>query len=564
MSAFSRLLEVPSLDPDDARRRKLLNIVLLGLILVTLATMILMALMSVLGSVVVAESEATLLYVGFLVIIVGMAIIFLINRYGAGWLAGAAFLMLLILVLGFADEPVEVVNGRSLFMFAIPIIMASVILRPYASFVAAGVVGLFLVALGSSVNVLPSATTVPGFFALAWVSWLSARSVDRALADLRAINRELDQRVGERTQALAEALARVQAESSKNQAILEGIADGVIVFDNNGKAIVANPAIARLINRPPDQIIGSNITALMGEDVSEQERQKIVELLNQETLHSSGVKFQWGNKTLSVSVALVRDASGGAIGTVAVFRDFTKEAEVDRMKSAFVSMASHELRTPLTAIMGYADMIQEAVFGPLSEGQRGAIQRILANSRRMLSLVNNLLDRAQIEAGRLSLHMTEFEPAALIDNLQSVMSVLAENKGLELTCAIADDVPQTLTSDPQRLEQILINLAGNAIKFTEQGAVRVRVFCPDADHWAMEVADTGPGIPAEAQAYIFDPFRQVGDPVIRKHPGSGLGLSIVKQIVTLMGGDVTLTSELNKGSTFTVVLPITPPQEAAS
>jgi signal transduction histidine kinase len=208
-------------------------------------------------------------------------------------------------------------------------------------------------------------------------------------------------------------------------------------------------------------------------------------------------------------------------------------------------------------------MLKEAVYGPLPDKQRGVIERIMANTGQMVSLVDNLLDQAQIEAGKLTLNVTSFSPADLLDGVQDVMGVLAQAKGLELTSHVADDVPTTLSGDRQRLHQILINLVSNAIKFTEQGTVRVRAYRPDAAHWALEVSDTGCGISPEAQSYIFDPFGQVDDPVTREHTGFGLGLSIVKQLVTLMGGEITLASKVGRGSTFSVVLPLAPPQEAA-
>jgi signal transduction histidine kinase len=202
------------------------------------------------------------------------------------------------------------------------------------------------------------------------------------------------------------------------------------------------------------------------------------------------------------------------------------------------------------------------VKGTLTSDQDETMERIMANSRRMLSLVNNLLDQAQIEAGHLSLRLSAFSPTKLLKNVEIIASILASNKGLELRCEVANDLPPTLTGDIQRLEQILINLAGNAVKFAEQGYVSIKAYSVDQDHWALKVADTGSGIPLDAQSYIFDAFRQADDPVTRKHSGSGLGLSIVKQLTTLMGGKIQLESDVGKGSIFTIVLPIKLPQES--
>lgn len=554
---INQLLNVPSTDPGDARRRKLLNIFLLGVMVLTLLGLLATLTVSI-ASAGVSQGEAAWLYASFLAMLLGVGVTFAINRYWSGWIASSIFLVLLAFIFAFADEPQEVVSGRTLFTFAIPILTASVLLRPYASFVFAILVSLLLAGVALSAGIVPNFIATLGFFTLALISWLAARSLEQALADLRAINRELDQRVDERTRDLSAALSREMAEAGKNQAILEGIADGVIVFDSQGRAIVANPAITRLIGRPMEEIIDRDIKTLVGKDVSAEDREMIGNLLGDKYLHVPSFRFNWGSKTLSVSVASVRTALRETIGTVAVFRDFTREAEVERMKNAFVSMVSHDLRTPLSAIIGYADMLREAVYGPLSTEQLNVLQRINANAGRQLNMINNILDQTQIEAGILSIRVRPFDPHKLLADMESVMGVLAQSKELELIYSIADDVPSALPGDRRRLHQVLVNLVNNAVKFTEQGQVSVRVYCPDADHWAVDVSDTGPGIPPEAQSHIFDAFWQAADPVTRKHSGFGLGLSIVKQLITLMNGEIKLSSEVGRGSTFTFVLPLAP------
>jgi signal transduction histidine kinase len=562
LNALNRLLNVPSEDAGDARRRKLLNILLLGVAALTIMATITMTPFGLITGTSKELPDAASLVIPSAIILSGVAIIYLVNRYRSGRLASTLFLVVLVVGIMFTDEPEALANGRSLYIFTVPIIMASVILHPRASFVMAVLVNFAVLALAMIAQIVPNLPAMLGFLLVAVVSWLSARSLERALADLNTINQELDQHVVERTQDLYNALDRVKAESNKNEAILRSIADGVIVFGVEGKAIIANTATGYLLDWPVKEIIGKDIDMLMEGRVTPEDQQTVHEILMRDTLHTPNTKLEWGGKTLSVSFAMVRDAKRGPIGTVTVFRDFTREAELDLMKSAFVSMASHELRTPLNAILGYTDMLQENVHSELNDDQRGITNRIMANSRRMLSLVNNLLDQAQIEAGRLSLRLSAFSPSKLLKDVEMIASILASNKGLELRCKVADDLPPTLTSDPQRLEQILINLVGNAVKFTEQGYVSMQARSVDQDHWALEVADTGAGIPLEAQSYIFDAFRQVDDPVTRKHSGSGLGLSIVKQLTTLMGGEIQLESEVGKGSTFTIVLPIKLPQEA--
>lgn len=552
---LNRLINVECADPEDARRRKLLNVLLAGTIGLALLTLVLTTL-AVISDTAGNPLEVQLLYLSGIAAFIGGIAIYLINRYWKGWFASLLFLLLFLAAAAFGDEPYEVVAGRSLFLFVLPIIMASVLLRPYASFILALLATALVAWISLTIQIVPSIAIISGFFLIALVSWLAARSLEHALQELRAINRELDQRVAERTIDLSNALSRVQAESSKNQAILESIADGVVVFDIFGKAIVANPSVALLLSHPVTAILGGDIQTLMSEHVSAADQETVLKLFRDGELHSPSVKFQWGKKTLSVSFAAVQDTSGKAIGHVMVCRDYTREAELERLKGAFLSMASHELRTPLNAILGYADMLQEGIYGQLVENQKRTMTRITANARRLLGLVNNLLDQAQMEAGKISVHLAPFTVENFIEDLKSVATVLAENKGLDLIFDIDSAVPHQLTSDEQRLHQILLNLVGNAIKFTQRGSVRVRIFLPDSTHWAMEVSDTGAGIPKEAQAYIFDPFRQVDDPTTRTSTGSGLGLSIVKQLANLLGGDVSVKSEVGRGSAFVVTLPL--------
>ncbi|RPJ00007.1 MAG: PAS domain-containing protein, partial [Chloroflexi bacterium] len=325
MAILSQLFDIPSTDLEDARKRKLLTIMLLGLLLVDVLILLLTLVFAAVSG---YDEDLTLLLVGSIVFLVGFSGLLMLSRYRSGPLASILFLLLLTFVFAFSDVPEEVVDGRSLFLFAIPIIMASVLLHPASSFLFAALAGVINAVIAIfTLDVFPNMPAIMGFFAVALVSWLSARSLERALVDLRAINRELDQRVMDRTRDLAEALDRVQAESGKNQAILESIADGVIVFDMNGRAIVANYAISHLLNRSTDEIRDQSVESLLtlGNEKND-ERDKVIRYVRDRRLRSgSRVKFEWEEKTLSVSVAPVRDRSGEASGTVVVFRDYTRE-----------------------------------------------------------------------------------------------------------------------------------------------------------------------------------------------------------------------------------------------
>lgn len=554
---YTRLLEVPTTDPDDARRRKLLNIILAGAGFASLTMVILTAIVGLLH-LIGSPSEFLPIYITGGAIFALSVAVYAVNRYISGRLASVLFLVMLSLALAFSDVPREVAAGRSLFVFVIPIVMSSVLLRPYMTFLFALIGSLEISILAVSIGDIPNLPAIVGYFLIALVSWLSARSLENALKELLQINKELDKRVIDRTQALSAALALAHAEAGRSQAILQGIADGVVVFDNSDKAIMVNPSIEPLVMRPSNEILGMNLQQWLSQsDLVQRERETVLRsFLDPSGSQDGKNKIQWGKKTLVISVAPVRIASGETIGKVAVFHDFTREAEVDRMKSDFVAMVSHELRTPLNSILGYADMLREGVYGKLEVRQVGIVERVMANTNKLLTIVNDLLDQAQIEAGRLSFHNRHFQPSELVDNVRAVMESLVQSKNLKLVLSISDEMPGLLYGDPQRLNQVLVNLTNNAVKFTEQGNIQVRLYMVDQEHWAMEVSDTGTGIPADAQRYIFEPFRQVEMDVTRRPGGIGLGLTIVKRLVSMMQGEICLNSQVGVGSTFTVILPL--------
>jgi signal transduction histidine kinase len=226
-----------------------------------------------------------------------------------------------------------------------------------------------------------------------------------------------------------------------------------------------------------------------------------------------------------------------------------------------VAIVSHELRTPLNAILGYAEMFKEAVYGPMNEKQINMADRIMTNTQRLLGLINDLLNQAQMEAGKLTIKMAPFRPAALMENLHAVMDKAASDRGLSLTTEIDSSLPDFLDGDVERLHQILVNLVNNSIKFTEEGSVHIRLFYPMPNRWGIEVSDTGVGIPEADQPFVFDTFRQVEGTATRVHGGFGLGLSIVKQLVNLMDGEIKVRSKPGEGTTFIVTLPLAVPEQ---
>ena len=528
---------------------------LLGILGSAIAGIILFVIISNIGGIENLR-DFWLLIASGLIFAVGSAFIYYINRKN-GQLASLLFLTFLTVAMAFSDSPDQVANGRTLFVFAIPIAISSLLLRPVSSFIFAALSSVIVTLLALSVPIIPNVVAIIGFFMLALVSWLSSRGLEHALQDLRQINIDLDRRVDDRTRELSESLARELVEAGKNQAILEGIADGVVVFDPAGSSIVANPSLSRLLEIPAPELLGTAFENILQiGKVAPQDRGTILGMLHEPHKDMPSVRFRWGKRTLLVNAAPVQTGLGDAIGTVAVFRDFTHEAEVEQMKNTFVAMISHELRTPLNAILGYAEMMREAVYGPLNARQAGVVERIQSSSKRLLDMVSDLLDQAQMDAGRMKIHISEFQISDLVAALHAYLDKSAADKNLRLNVVMEPNLPPILRGDAQRLGQVLLNLAGNAVKFTEKGGVDVRLFRVDDNRWGFDVSDTGPGIAPEAQQYVFESFRQVDNVTTRKHGGIGLGLAIVRNLVQLMGGGISLSSVVGEGSTFSVILPL--------
>ena len=227
-----------------------------------------------------------------------------------------------------------------------------------------------------------------------------------------------------------------------------------------------------------------------------------------------------------------------------------------RTKSDFLASMSHEIRTPMNAIMGIADLLAKT---PLSPEQDKYVQIFRRAGDNLLNLINDILDLSKVEASQLELERTGFSLNDLLEKVTEMVAVRAHEKGLALVCEIAPNVPTDLVGDPTRLRQVLLNLLGNAIKFTESGEVSLRV-APDADSTVptalrFTVSDTGIGIPGEKLGRVFERFTQADSSTTRRFGGSGLGLTISKRLVELMGGRIWVESEVGKGSVFSFAVP---------
>jgi signal transduction histidine kinase len=233
----------------------------------------------------------------------------------------------------------------------------------------------------------------------------------------------------------------------------------------------------------------------------------------------------------------------------------SRELEIaSQHKSQFVANMSHELRTPLAAMLGYAELLQEGIYGAPPEKILPILTRIRSNGKHLLGLINTVLDISKIEAGQFKLNLAEYALSGIVETVMVATESLAATKKLAFNTEVAKGLPYGL-GDEQRLTQVLLNLVGNAIKFTDRGEVRITAGAENG-HFALSVSDTGPGIPEGERENIFEKFRQVDSSNTRANGGTGLGLAIAREIVEMHGGRIWVESALGRGSTFRMELPV--------
>lgn len=353
-----------------------------------------------------------------------------------------------------------------------------------------------------------------------------------------------------------------------HRAVFESISDAVIVLDANLRIVEHNPAAQELFNLRPNAVIGNSFHDVFNPWFQLNDKALQTHGYQREVvIEKRGEPMRW----LQLFVSTLHNRAGQNDGHIVTLRDVTsiKENEsalaiardeamqANSFKSQLLANVSHELRTPLGIILGYTDLIVRKSYGDLTDKQVNILGRIKDSTQYLDGLVSELLDQAQLDSGKLKLAERPFEPREVLGSICNQLSVLAEAKNIQFNYSIADELPISILGDSQRLKQILVNLISNAIKFTETGGITVQISTIDSKtKWMMQVSDTGPGIPPEALVTVFEPFKQLADANKALRKGYGLGLSITKQLVNLMGGKISLDSIVGKGTTFTVTLPL--------
>lgn len=381
--------------------------------------------------------------------------------------------------------------------------------------------------------------------------------------------------------------SRLREREEQYRQIVASVTDGLIVFDLSGKVVEANPAALEAYGYSRAEFLG-----LAGTQVDRPGCRHLFDtFMNQATdtgqCHVESIEVRKDGSTFYVEVRGRMFRFRGKPHLLAVVRDVSerKHAEQElkkyaaalessnrtlqqanllaeratRAKSAFLANMSHEIRTPMTAILGYADVLRDCITAPEAVD---AVTTIHRNGEHLLNIINSILDLSAVEAGRVNLESTVFSPTQLLEEVVSLMRAPAKAKNLPIHVEYMGPVPENVNLDRTRLRQILINLIGNAIKFTETGSVRVTMRLLDHDSMNprlhFDVIDTGIGMTEELIAKLFQPFFQGDSSVSRKFGGTGLGLAISARLVNLMGGDIRAAGCPGKGSTFSLTIPVEP------
>ncbi len=376
--------------------------------------------------------------------------------------------------------------------------------------------------------------------------------------------------------------ARARAEA-RYRILFDYAPDGIVVADDRSYYLDANASACRMMGYAHDEFVGLHASDIVVPETQSQITEALREILAAADYHR---EWEFRRKDGSgfpadVMATLMPDGN-----LLAVIRDVSarKQAErtlrelneslehkvedrtrelhaaleraedADRLKSAFLATMSHELRTPLNSIIGFTGIVLKGMAGPLTLEQTKQLGMVRASARHLLALINDVLDLSKIEADQLEIHPARFDLRAVLEGVVALLAVQAEAKRLALVVSIEPSIGEAVT-DRRRVEQIVINLLNNAIKFTDRGTVSLDAVVVDG-RLRVRVRDTGIGIRAEDLATLFQPFHQIDNKITRRHEGTGLGLAICGRLTALLGGEVVATSTLGAGSEFIATIPV--------
>jgi Amt family ammonium transporter len=397
---------------------------------------------------------------------------------------------------------------------------------------------------------------------------LSARVPDNPFTEAGQIAR----RYNAVMDALEESVARTEA-------IVRTAMDAVLTFTRDTLTITAaNPAAELVFGYPPESLIGEPITVILGSQYGGPNSStgsalyEIIDHAARSDSYKEMVGIRISGETFPLEAALTEAQVAGERYFTAAFRDITERVRTrqelrdaieearaaNQAKSRFLANMSHELRTPLNSIIGYSELILNGVYGDIPQGQRDRLERVNANGKHLLSLINDVLDLSKIEAGKIEIYIEEFQVEEMLDNVLQATVGLIEEKNNTLQVELGPNLG-VMRADLTKVRQIMFNLLSNASKFTEGGTITVsahRDVYDDRDFVEFSVADTGIGMSPDQVDKIFGEFTQADASTTRRYGGTGLGLAITQRFCEIMGGDIFVESEVGVGSVFTVRLPL--------
>jgi len=382
---------------------------------------------------------------------------------------------------------------------------------------------------------------------------------------------QLESRVQERTVELVKAnelLGKAETVARENEqwqrVLLQSILTGIFIVDAlTHKVIYANEIACRLAGKTEDNLVGSichqticpaevNQCPIldMGEKINHSERQLLTAAGDLIPIIKNVIRINYRGRDFLLESFIDISDRKQAEETLLHAKNLAEEA--NRAKSQFLANMSHEIRTPMNGVIGFLELLQRD--GRLTEQQRQYVNTALTSGETLLQLINDILDLSKIEAGKMEIAVTELNLISLVEEVANFFSDQAHRKGIELTVHIEKDVPSTLRGDPVRLRQVLVNLLGNALKFTRQGEISIHASLAEEEEqsalFRFEVRDTGIGIAPDARLRIFKAFAQADGSTTRQYGGTGLGLAIADQLVSMMGGEIEVESVPGEGSTF--------------